>query len=168
MKLRNIEPIIFRYWYLTSNYDSSSNFTWDSLEASKIAYEKIINQLNNINEVGKINKGYYTKALSHLNDNINTALAISVIWQILKDDNVKDEDKKATVYKIDEVLGLNLENYNPIEIEIPSEIKELAEQRKKARENKDYTESDRLRDLIKEKGYIVSDTDDGYSLEKSI
>ena len=47
------------------------------------------------------------------------------------------------------------------------EILKLAEERKKSRENKDWNESDRLRDLIKEKGYIIKDNKDGYEIEKS-
>jgi cysteinyl-tRNA synthetase len=166
LELRNIKPIVFRYWYLTSNYDSSSNFTWESLESSKVAYEKIVNQLTNISEVGKIDKGYYKKALEHLNDNLNTALAISVIWQILKDDDLNDGDKKATVLEIDKILGLDFLNYEVNKIEIPKDVIDLAEERKKVREDKNYEESDRLRDLIKDKGYVISDTDNGYSLDK--
>ena len=51
---------------------------------------------------------------------------------------------------------------NETEKNIPQEIIELAETRKKARENKDWAESDRLRDLILEKGYTIKDTKDGY------
>ena len=70
--------------------------------------------------------------------------------------------------KFDSILSLDLnkvkkDNKN---VEVPNEILELLEQRKKARESKDYALSDTLRDKIKEKGYIVKDTKEGQEIEK--
>ena len=52
------------------------------------------------------------------------------------------------------------------EIYLPEEIKELIEQRKEARQNKDWALSDKIRDELKEKGYIVKDTKDGMTIER--
>ena len=69
--------------------------------------------------------------------------------------------------KFDKVLAINIDK--PVEnneIEIPDEIKSLIEQRKVARENKDWALSDKIRDELKEKGYIVKDTKNGMEIEK--
>ena len=60
----------------------------------------------------------------------------------------------------------NAEKYIKEEkIELPKEILDLVEQRKQARENKNWAESDRIREELKEKGYLVKDTKDGMNLE---
>ena len=67
--------------------------------------------------------------------------------------------------KFDTVLGIKIDQKE--KVEIPEEIQKLIEQRKKAREDKNWVESDRLRDLILEKGYIVKDTKNGIEVTKS-
>ena len=67
--------------------------------------------------------------------------------------------------KFDTVLGIRIDKQEE-QKEIPQEISELLEQRKKARENKDWTKSDEIRDLISEKGYIVKDTKNGQEISK--
>ena len=65
------------------------------------------------------------------------------------------------------MLGLKIDEKVEEKVqEIPTEIAELLEERNVARANKDWAESDRLRDLIKEKGYIVKDSKDGATVEK--
>ena len=67
----------------------------------------------------------------------------------------------------DKVLGVNIEKTTTKkEVELPEEIKELVEQRKEARQNKDWALSDKIRDELKEKGYIVKDTKEGMTIER--
>lgn len=68
--------------------------------------------------------------------------------------------------KFDKVLSLNLNDVTEDDIIVPEEIVKLLDDRKKARENKNYELSDELRDKIKEKGYAVKDTKNGQEIEK--
>ena len=63
-------------------------------------------------------------------------------------------------------MGIKIDEVNTEKEEIPQEILELVEQRKIARENKDWAKSDELRDLIFQKGYSVKDTKNGAELVK--
>ena len=68
--------------------------------------------------------------------------------------------------EFDRVLGLDLENSKKYleeskKVEIPEEIQELLEKRKQARQEKNWTLSDEIRDAIKEKGYSIKDGKDG-------
>ena len=98
-----------------------------------------------------------------INDDLNMPLAMSVVWEA-----VKYQDKSPKIAKLlekfDTVLGLKITEKR--EEEIPQEILELVEQRKVARNEKNWTESDRLRDLIAQKGYSVKDTKDGAEVSK--
>ena len=84
-----------------------------------------------------------------MNDDLNTPQAVSVLWNVLRDK---------------EFLGLDLKNIK--EEKIPKEIKGLAEKRLKAREDKDWEESDKLRDEISSKGYEIKDSKEGYIITK--
>lgn len=102
-----------------------------------------------------------------INDDLNMPVAISIVWELAKY-SVKSNKIYELIMKFDSILSLDLnkvkkDNKN---VEVPNEILELLEQRKKARESKDYALSDTLRDKIKEKGYIVKDTKEGQEIEK--
>ena len=105
-----------------------------------------------------------------INDDLNMPLAMSVIWEVAR--NEKKSSKLAELLlEFDKVLGLDLKESEKYlnqqkDIEIPREIIELLEERKKARNEKNWKLSDEIRDKIKEKGYIVKDTKEGMTLDK--
>jgi len=75
----------------------------------------------------------------------------------------KTQKLQKLLAKFDTVLGIKIDQVSQKE-EIPQEILDLVEQRKIARENKDWAKSDELRNLISEKGYTVKDTKNGMSI----
>ncbi len=131
-----------RYFYLQSSYQQQTNFTWEALEASKAGRKKL--QQAYTESDAKPDKDF----LKALNDNLNTAEALSVAHQ-----------NKQNLSSYEPVLGLGLEPQTVIEIS--EELQGLLDERKSARENKDFAESDRLRDEIAKLGYEVLDTTDG-------
>ena len=90
---------------------------------------------------------------------------MAVLWEIVKS-NISAEEKLNLILEIDDVLGLNLKNAKFFAVEIPEEIKKLAQEREKARLAKDFKKSDELRKTISEKGYNVKDTNEGYKISK--
>ena len=113
---------------------------------------------------------YKEKFIQAINDDLNMPLAMSVIWEVAR--NEKKSCKLAELLlEFDKVLGLDLKESEKYlnqqrDIEIPSEIIELLEERKKARNEKNWKLSDEIRDKIKEKGYTVKDTKEGMTLDK--
>ncbi|MCX7219297.1 MAG: cysteine--tRNA ligase, partial [Burkholderiales bacterium] len=99
-----------------------------------------------------------------VNQDLNLPKALAVMWETLKS-NLSDADKKATLNYFDQVLGLNLAAWQPTMSEIPARILDLAEQRKQSRINKNWAESDRLRDEIKALGYEMEDSAEGMKLK---
>ena len=93
-------------------------------------------------------------------------VAMSVIWDIIKNPK-KSKQLADLLLSFDKVLGIKIdEKIEQKEEEIPQEILELVEQRKIARQEKNWALSDELRDKIKELGYAVKDSKDGMTLEK--
>ena len=78
----------------------------------------------------------------------------------------KSKDFQKLLLKFDEVLGLDLKNYQKVENDIPEEDKKLVEERNEARKNKNWVESDRIRDILMSKGYTVKDGKEGTIIEK--
>jgi len=88
-----------------------------------------------------------------------------VIQEMLKSD-MPSSEKQTTILDFDRVLGLSLDQVDKPQ-ELPAEIQKRVEARRRAREAKNWAESDRLRDEIQALGYTVKDTRDGMKLLKS-
>jgi cysteinyl-tRNA synthetase len=146
------DPIALRYLFLQSHYKSQQNFTHESLTGSESALHKLRTAYSSPEEE-RMPEGQerFKEALSN---DLNTAQALAIAWE-----------DKASLSKYDEVLGLQLDKSNAIEI--PDEIKTLLDERQTARDNKDFTKSDELRDEIAKLGYEVLDTPDGQKVKRS-
>ena len=100
-----------------------------------------------------------------INDDLNMPLAMSFVWEAARFEK-KNPEVSNLLAKFDTVLGIKIDEANSEKEEIPQEILDLVEQRKAARENKDWAKSDEIRDLINQKGYIVKDTKNGVEISK--
>lgn len=167
---RGFEPLDFKYFCLNTHYSKKLNFTFDALKASALGYNNlrslVASHKNGENKIEdeKI-KNYSEQFLNAINDDLNFPLAIGVLWTMLRNEP-KSSQIFDLVQKFDKALGLNLNGEEKAKEEIPQEIDELAKTRWQARLEKNWAESDRLRDEISKLGYIVRDSKDGYTLEK--
>jgi cysteinyl-tRNA synthetase len=168
VKQKGFSPLAYRYLCLTAHYRSQLNFTWESLEASGKALDKLYSFCrSNSEKSGQVIKDYEQRFSDAISNDLNIPQALAVTWEMINDKSYGEGDKMSSLLKFDEVLGLGLANPPAkIEIEIPAEIQELLTQREQAREQKDFAESDRLRDEIKNRGYGILDTDSGPKLER--
>ena len=114
---------------------------------------------------GKVNDEYINKFNKEINDDFNIPKAIALAWTLIADQKISDADKKATLIKFDEVFGFNLKTLPAQEdIEVPEEIKALAEMREIARKDKDWEKADVLRKEINERGYDIMDSGDNFKI----
>jgi len=166
LKEKNINPIAYRFWLLMANYRTKVNFNWEILEGAEIALKRLYKLYIGLgNKVGKVNLEYQKKFKEFLEDDLDTPRALPLLWDIIKDENISPADKKATILDFDKVLGLGFKNLK--EDKIPEEITKLAEEREKARKNKDFKKSDELRDKINSLGYEIEDAESGYKINKN-
>ena len=108
---------------------------------------------------------YRNKFNEAIENDLNTPLAIGVIWTMLKEN--PSIDIYNLIIEFDKALGLKLDDVvEEIKEEIPDYIQELAIKRAEAKKNKDFTLADSLRNEITSKGYSVLDTREGYTIEK--
>jgi len=114
-------------------------------------------------DVGFVNMELKERFLDSINDDLNMPKALAVLNEVFKY-GISNADKLATILDFDKVLGLGLSNIK--EEVIPNEVKNLAEERLLARNQKDWQKSDELRDQIKKMGYEVKDVEGGYEISK--
>lgn len=145
------DPMAFRYMVLGSHYRKGIEFSLDNLKAAGNALEKMRNYKS---EIGNINEEYKKEFEEKISDDLAMPEAMAVVWKVAKSD-LNPDDKWATILDFDKVLGFNLNKQ--VEEKIPNEVLKLVEERKIARVNKNWRESDRLREIIKNKGYLVED-----------
>ena len=161
---RGYDPLVYRLFNFSCHYRGKLNFTWEGIESASVALDRLRDGYQkhfagNAEVSDEIINDMENRFHQAINDDLNMPLAMSVVWEA-----VKYADKSPKIAKLlekfDTVLGIKITEKKEQEA-IPEEILELVEQRKKARKEKNWAESDRLRDLISEKGYAVKDTKDG-------
>ncbi|MDO8528637.1 MAG: cysteine--tRNA ligase [Nanoarchaeota archaeon] len=157
-----------RYFYLSKIYRQQLNFTWENLENAKNSLERLKNILSNLDKSKKINKKSVDVALKQfseiMNDDLNSAKALSFLWDVLRDSRLNDSEKYEIAIELDKVFGLKLGEEE--KIEVPKEVERLVKEREKARKEKNWKKSDELREKIKKLGYAISDTEEGSKINK--
>ena len=173
---KGIEPLAYKLFCYTAHYRTKLNFTFDSAISSQKALNRLresyllhLESEDNNVEKEKIEE-YRKRFMDAVNDDLNMPLAMGIVWEVARNE-IKSKQYAKLLIEFDKILGLDIENSKDYlekeeKIELPEEIKSLVEQRKQARENKDWAESDRIRDLLKEQGYVVKDTKEGQVIEK--
>lgn len=167
---KGFEPLVYRMFNYTSNYRAQINFTFEAMEAAKVALGRLregyLKHVEGTEDVSDEEiKAYEERFLEAINDDLNMPVAMSVVWDVIKNPN-KSKKLQNLLLKFDEVLGLNLKDYKKEENVLPEEIQSLVNERNEARANKNWAESDRIRDLLIEKGYTVKDSKEGTIVEK--
>ena len=171
LEQKGYEPLVYKMFNFTSNYRNQINFTFEAMDAAKIALNRLREgYLKHLEGNEKIDdnviKMYEEKFLAAINDDLNMQIALSVVWEVVKNP-LKSKDFQKLLLKFDEVLGLNLINYKKEESKLSDEIQELVNKRNEARKEKNWNESDRIRDILINKGYIVKDSKEGTIIEIS-
>ncbi|OGI95032.1 cysteine--tRNA ligase [Candidatus Nomurabacteria bacterium RIFCSPLOWO2_01_FULL_42_17] len=179
---KGMHPITYRFWLLMGHYRTKLNFVWEALEGAETALKRLYNLYSELGpssakasagkeDVGKVNKEYQNKFKEFIDDDLDTPRALTVLWDVLKDENISNADKKATVLDFDKVLGLGFSTQggpaSGWENDPNAEkISTLVEEREQARQNKDFQKSDELRKEINSLGYEVKDTTEGQKISK--
>ena len=156
---KGYEPLVYRLF----------NFTFEAMDSAKISLARLREGYLRHSE-GKENisdeeiQNYEIRFLDAINDDLNMPVAMSVVWDVIKNPK-KSKKLQKLLLKFDEVLGFDLKNYKKQENNLPEEINKLILERNIARENKNWAESDRIRDILINKGYTVKDSKNGTIVE---
>ena len=166
---RGYNPLVYRLFTYSGHYRNKLNFTWEGIDAASKALDRLKEgykkHLEGNDEVSQeIVNDFEQQFHEAINDDLNMPLAMGIVWEVVRYDK-KSKKLADLLLKFDSVLGLDIDKEDKKE-SIPQEILDLLEQRKLAREEKNWAESDRIRDEIQSKGYIIKDGKDGATVEK--
>lgn len=167
---KGYEPLVYRMFNFTSTYRAQINFTFEAMDSAKIALGRLrdgyLKHKLGTEEVSSEEiQNYKERFLEAINDDLNMPVAMSIVWEVVK------QPKKSKAYQellldFDKVLGFDLANYVKEESTLPEDVQKLVEERNNARANKNWAESDRIRDILVSMGYTVKDSKEGTIVEK--
>lgn len=175
---------VIRFFMLSAHYRSPLNFSADLVEASKNGLERILTAVDRLKSIsgteGEVDKAvademdeFVKKYEAAMDDDLNTADAISVIFELVKyaNVNVTEESTKATVElvlntvtKLCDILGIITEKKKEI---LDSDIEALIEERQAARKAKNFARADEIRDQLSDMGIILEDTREGVKWKRA-
>jgi cysteinyl-tRNA synthetase len=164
-----INPLVYRFAAFQTHYRKPMEYSDESVQAARNGLLHLQNQVRQLAGAAAdpdhlINPEHKSKFLEAVNDDLNMPRALAAVQELLKS-NIGDDQKYTTILDFDRILGLDLDQVNKPQ-ELPSEVKKLVDARQKAREDKEWEASDRLRDEIQALSYMVHDTPDGMKIIK--
>ena len=164
LESKDYNPIVYRFMCLNSHYRNQLVFSYANLDNMKSSYEKLKNKVSLLNREGEFNQDrfdyYNDKFKSFISDDLNTANAISLIYELLKSDE-SDALKYNLISSFDKVLSLNLCTSENISLELRDYIEEKINERNEAKKAKNYALADEIRETLLSKGVILKDTREG-------
>ena len=166
---KGISPLTYRFWLLMASYRTKANLNMEALEGAEAALKRLQGLYLALGENppaggGKVRAEYRAKFQSYLFDDLDTPRALTVLWELIKDEKISKADKKVTILDFDKVLGLGFADLK--EEKISEAVKKLAQEREEARQKKDFKKSDELRVKINSLGYEVKDSADGPKISR--
>lgn len=164
LKEKGYDPLSFRFMCLNSHYRKQLIFSYSSLNQAESTYKKLLNRISNIEDTGELDEGefsnYNSEFIKNLEDDLNTANALSVLYELLKDDQVNGHTKLALIAKFDKVLGLDLIRTQE-KASNDEEIMSLIEKRNEAKKAHDFELADSIRAELLSRGIELIDTREG-------
>ena len=173
LESKGYNPLAYRMFCLQSHYRKPLTFTYESLDNTVVAYEKLISRIAALTEDGEVESAvfeeYKNKFMEAMDNDLNTSLGLTCLYDVLKA-KTNDSTKLALVADFDRVLSLGLipaaeklrtETSNETSSDEAEEIESLIAERQRARAEKDWATADRIRDELKARNVIIEDTPQG-------
>lgn len=174
---------VIRFFMLSAHYRTPLNFSQELVEASKNGLDRIKTAATRLDELVNAGNGdamtdketenakeiqtYVDKFEAAMDDDLNTADAISAIFELVKFANTTISDDSTSAYakalydtlsKLCDILGIVIKEDKGM---LDDEIEKLISERQQARKDRNFARADEIRDLLTEKGIILEDTREG-------
>ena len=179
------DPLTYRFFCLQSHYRRPLAFSFESLDNAAAAYKKLVQRIAALKKDGDHDEAgmeaLRTAFKDALSNDINTAQAITVLYDVLKA-KLSDSDKRALIGEFDTVLSLGLiaaaEKLSAgsetqaaalpegVTAEEAAEIEALIQKRTEARKAKDWATADAIRDELTARNITLTDTPQGVKWSK--
>lgn len=159
------DPLAFRFMCLNSHYRKQLTFTYDSLKQAENTLNKLRNRISSLDKSGEFEQNKYdeynVKFKETLENDLNTANALTILYDLLKDNSVNGNTKLKLIKDFDKVFDVNLIHDDVIDTELINYIETKIAERNEAKANKNYEVADKIRDELKSHGIEIKDTTEG-------
>ncbi len=170
---KGYDPLVYRMFCLQSHYRKPLEFSFEVMDNMSAAYGKLMKKIADLSEEGEIDQAFFgdyrRKFTDALSDDLNTSMAITIVYNLLKED-VNDATKLALIKDFDQVLSLGFQEAKDkrkaadkggVDAERERYILARIEERKEAKKAKDFARADAIRDELLEQGVALKDTREG-------
>lgn len=173
---KGLDPVDIRFSMFSAHYGSIFNFTFDSISASRKARLRIQDYIYDLFDDGKFGNEtadidvFREEVFQELGNDLHTPKALALVFTFINQNsaeklNQETQEKLIAFFK--EMNNIfEAWKFEKLVIEIPDEVIALAEQRLKVRKEKNWAESDVLRQKIADAGFVIKDSKEGYTLQK--
>ena len=170
LEQKGYNPLSYRYFCLNSHYRNQLTFSWEALASAENAYKKLKARIKQLDRTPNLHDSkldfYQDKFREAISNDLNTSSMITLVYDVLKDEELSDFTKLYLVDDFDKVLSLGLIEE---EKEVSEELEELIlvkiEERNLAKKNKDFALADKIRDELFDKGVKLMDSREGTTYE---
>ena len=177
LESKGYNPLVYRMFCLQSHYRKPLEFSYEVMDNVKSAYEKLLKKIAGLSKEGEVDEAVYAEYRRKFEDalcnDLNTSMAITVLYDLLKAD-CNDVTKRKLAASFDEVLSLGLfdgekaeEKADDVDAELVSYIEAKIAERKEAKKAKDFAKADAIREELLQKGIVLEDTREGVKWKRA-
>lgn len=167
---KGYDSLSYRYFCLGSHYRKVLEFSYEALDQAETAYKKLKNRISKLDRTPDLHEDkidyYQDKLKEAISNDLNTSSMLTLVYDVLKDEELTDFTKLYLIDDFDKVLSLNLiEEEQEVDSELESYILEKIEERNQAKKDKNYSLADSIRDELLERGIRLVDSREGTTYE---
>lgn len=166
LETKGYNPLSYRYFCLNSHYRNQLTFSWEALDSAQNAYNKLKARIKQLDKTPNLSDKkldfYQDKFKDAISNDLNTSSMITLLYDVLKDNELSDFTKLYLIDDFDKVLSLGLiEEDKEVSEELEEMILAKIEERNIAKKNKDFALADKIRDELFEQGVKLIDSREG-------
>lgn len=163
------DPLAYRFMCLNSHYRKQLVFSYNAVEQASQTLSKLKSKISTIFEDGELDSNkfdlYNNRFKEELSNDLNTANVITVLYDLLKDEETSGKTKLELIKSIDKVLSLDLVVKKELSLEDKKYVEEKIKERNEAKSNRDFATADKIRDELLEKNIKLVDSREGTKYE---
>ncbi len=167
---KGYDPLAYRYFCLNGHYRSPLSFSWSGLDAAANAFSRFKHHVLTLQGQSQADaplaEAHFHDFQQAVADDLNMPRALAAMWGLLRDGAVPAAAKYATLLAMDVVLGFDIAHLKADEVAVPAEVIALVAERAAARQSRDWSRADEIRQQITALGYTLEDTPTGPKVKR--
>lgn len=172
LESKGYNPLAYRFFCLESHYRNQLLFSYDALDKAQATYDKLKNKIKRLDRTPDLHENkidyYQNRFKDAIGNDLNTSSMLTVLYDVLKDNELTDFTKLYLIEDFDKVLSLGLIEEPKDQIineETEAMILKKIEERNEAKKNKDFKTADKIRDELFDRGIKLIDSREGTTYE---